>query len=539
MGTFGTTVNPAHFVEAPDPGNAAGQPARMVRPPAGTTLKVQSPNGGGMLTPITTAAYGYWAASYAGVDAILVSADGGVTWVGPLFSAELMAAAQTAADSASQARDTVVAVTSNLPANIASAIAGSPSLLATIKGAPGDPGTPGLSNYAVWLAAGNTGTVDDYNATLIGAAGTAGPAATQFYPTWDLGVVANVASPDLEVSSASPSGEKILLIQFNLDSPTTTAAKFNIAVDTGPGPVNLFPDGSEVTIAAGQKQVRVKPSNLTLPAGATFSAKIIVAPSTAGGSSTPNSSYVASTSYGAGLTTTADTHPLVLPSGGATGDRVVVAVPETSAQTRVKMSDSRFVEVIRAASSGTTPQLSGIVFEAPWSSDLSCAVRTFNSADGTTAVLRVMAAVAVIVRGSSVNFTQAALSSPGDAQGPSLVSPAVVASQPAGSGLYFDFIKVPAGATSTSLTPPADGPSGAATVQTTVTSHATAQNIGVVVRTFGAISNGATIPSTTFSWTSPQVITAMTQVAGPVTFPAGQAASGVTRATGFISTQRI
>lgn len=103
MGTFGTTVNPAHFVEAPDPGNVAGQPARMVRPPAGTTLSVQNPTGGGTLTPITTGLYGYWTAAYAGVDAILVSADGGVTWVGPLLSIESSQAGAAAGGAAADA----------------------------------------------------------------------------------------------------------------------------------------------------------------------------------------------------------------------------------------------------------------------------------------------------------------------------------------------------------------------------------------------------------------------------------------------------
>ena len=98
MPTFGTNVNPAHYVEVADPLNAG----QVKRPSAGQTLKARTWPGAVDLSDITTGDYGYWTATFAS-DAITVSGDGGTTWVGPLFSSESMAAASSAGVSAATA----------------------------------------------------------------------------------------------------------------------------------------------------------------------------------------------------------------------------------------------------------------------------------------------------------------------------------------------------------------------------------------------------------------------------------------------------
>lgn len=101
MGTFGTSTNPAHYVEVVDPLNAG----QVKRPAAGLVLKARSYVTGGALGDITTGDYGYWSATYPSVDSIQVSGDGGSTWVGPLFSSEVMlSAASAGADSAEALR---------------------------------------------------------------------------------------------------------------------------------------------------------------------------------------------------------------------------------------------------------------------------------------------------------------------------------------------------------------------------------------------------------------------------------------------------
>lgn len=86
--TFGTQVNPAHYVEVPDGAN----PGQVKRPDAGATLLVKDAVTLVDLEPITTEQYGYWTYSTDDtVTRILVSGDGGVTWVGPLVSGEFEA----------------------------------------------------------------------------------------------------------------------------------------------------------------------------------------------------------------------------------------------------------------------------------------------------------------------------------------------------------------------------------------------------------------------------------------------------------------
>lgn len=86
--SFGTQINPAHYVEIPDPLNVG----QTKRPDAGATLLVKDAVTLSDLTPIITGTYGYW--SYTAddtVNRILVSGDGGSTWVGPLVSGEFEA----------------------------------------------------------------------------------------------------------------------------------------------------------------------------------------------------------------------------------------------------------------------------------------------------------------------------------------------------------------------------------------------------------------------------------------------------------------
>lgn len=99
MGTFGTVVNPSHYVEVQDPST----PGQVLRPAAGQTIQARNAEGAVALADITTQDYGYWSATYSGVDLLEVSGDGGVTWVGPLVSAEATASSVTAGATADEA----------------------------------------------------------------------------------------------------------------------------------------------------------------------------------------------------------------------------------------------------------------------------------------------------------------------------------------------------------------------------------------------------------------------------------------------------
>jgi hypothetical protein len=106
--TFGTTINPAHYVEIPDPTDAG----QVIRPDAGVSLRVRNADTLADLTAITTTTYGYWSYTVADVPAILVSGDNGTTWVGPLYSDVAAETSLTAGALAQQA----ITATSVIPA---------------------------------------------------------------------------------------------------------------------------------------------------------------------------------------------------------------------------------------------------------------------------------------------------------------------------------------------------------------------------------------------------------------------------------------
>lgn len=90
---FGTTVNPAHFVEIPDPVNVG----QTIRPPSGTTLRVRNALTLADLPSITTTLLGYWSYTTTDVPLILVSGDNWATSVGPLAAREAFQSSMTAA----------------------------------------------------------------------------------------------------------------------------------------------------------------------------------------------------------------------------------------------------------------------------------------------------------------------------------------------------------------------------------------------------------------------------------------------------------
>src|SRR5215210_720869 len=96
---FGTLVNPAHFVEIPDPA-IAGQ---TIRPPSGTVLRVRNALTLADLPNITTTLLGYWSYATTDVPLILVSGDNWATSVGPLAAREAFQSSMTAAVDATTA----------------------------------------------------------------------------------------------------------------------------------------------------------------------------------------------------------------------------------------------------------------------------------------------------------------------------------------------------------------------------------------------------------------------------------------------------
>jgi hypothetical protein len=103
---FGTSVNPAHFVELAGVSVAAvagGTVKVSPRPAAGVTLQVRDASTLTALTSITLDENGYWSYTTVDVPAILVSGDSGITWVGPLYSAEANAGAVESGVNAQQA----------------------------------------------------------------------------------------------------------------------------------------------------------------------------------------------------------------------------------------------------------------------------------------------------------------------------------------------------------------------------------------------------------------------------------------------------
>jgi hypothetical protein len=101
--TFGTLINPSHYIEIPDPANAG----QVKRPAAGVTILVRNAATLGALTSRATTAYGYIPVfTTTDVPQIHVSADNGATWVGPLTGREAITSAITAGVDATAALST-------------------------------------------------------------------------------------------------------------------------------------------------------------------------------------------------------------------------------------------------------------------------------------------------------------------------------------------------------------------------------------------------------------------------------------------------
>lgn len=452
------------------------------------------------------------------------------------------ASAQASADAASASATSAASVTTNLGANISSAISNDPTLLANIKGAKGDQGTAGLNVYDDWLNRGNTGTYADYQATLVGLKGDTGPSNTGYSPVWDITPTANYVTPWLHVPATAVNGIKITAAQLNTDAPTTTAATVQLQRAPSPGGTvtNLLAAGSEVTLGAGQSDVYTTLPSTTVPAGAVFRAKLITPPSTGSGTATADSSLVSSTGYGDGLTTTANSHPATLPTGGQVGDKVLVLIPEQSNNTKVVMSDGRFSEVKRTGSAAT-PQLSGLIFAADWVAGLDCTIRTFNSTDGVTPVLRSVVATVVIVRGSGVSFTQADLSSGGNNTGPTRTGPSVTETAAAGFVIAVEYFRLPADVVVTTAV--TGGPTGATPLRSPQSGLVTTGvNVGMIVRLVPGVAAGGVVPGSTYTLTQTSgagLVSGATHVSGYVAFPAGASVTGVSKMTAFLEFERI
>lgn len=117
---FGTDINPAHYVEVADPAN----PGQVKRPAAGAILKVRDSATLTDLPDITTTTYGYWSYTTTDVPGILVSGDGGITWVGPLYSRESTDATHTVAADVAEATATADAARDAVAGLIAQGVGG-------------------------------------------------------------------------------------------------------------------------------------------------------------------------------------------------------------------------------------------------------------------------------------------------------------------------------------------------------------------------------------------------------------------------------
>lgn len=451
------------------------------------------------------------------------------------------ASAAASASSASDAAASAAAFTTNLGANIASAISNDATLMANLKGAAGAAGAAGLDVYNYWLSLGNTGTFADYQALWVGATGAAGPSNTGYSPTWDLNLVAGDTSRFIRVPANATNGVKLTACQVDTDAVTTSAATVQLVKKVGTTVTNLLASGSEVTLAAGQNEVyQPFSTGLVVAAGASFAARLVTPPSTASGTATADASLVSTQPYGDGLTTTANSHALTLPSGGALGDKVLVFVPEQSNNTVVKMSSASFTEVKRQGSAAT-PQLSGLIFAADWNATLDCTIRTFNPVDGTTPVLRSMVAVAAIVRGSTVPFTQADLSSGGNNTGATRTGPAITETAATGFGIAVEYFRLPADVVVTTAV--TGGPTGASPLRTPMSGVVTTGvNVGMIVRLLPGVAAGGSYAGTTYTLTQTGgagALSGATHVAGYVGFPAGASVTGVSKLTVFVEFERI
>jgi len=104
MPTFGTLYNPGIVVDVPDESYSDEEGnTRTLRPPAATSMPVKDAATLVDLDPIILSAYGQWSYTTADASKILVSPDGGTTWVGPLYSAESDEAARTSGETAALA----------------------------------------------------------------------------------------------------------------------------------------------------------------------------------------------------------------------------------------------------------------------------------------------------------------------------------------------------------------------------------------------------------------------------------------------------
>jgi hypothetical protein len=97
--TFGTSVNPSHYIEVADADNFG----QVVRPDAGLVVKVKAAPTLADLPDVTTGLYGHLPTFTVDVPEILVSADEGATWIGPLQGAEALTAAISSGTTASSA----------------------------------------------------------------------------------------------------------------------------------------------------------------------------------------------------------------------------------------------------------------------------------------------------------------------------------------------------------------------------------------------------------------------------------------------------
>jgi hypothetical protein len=155
MGSFGTSTNPAHYVEVPDTLNSG----QTKRPPAGTVLKARNYSTAAALPDITTTDFGYWSATFSGVDLIDVSGDGGSTWIGPLVSVEAMRAAATAGQDATSAL-----------AQAAAAVATAQQALLTAQNGPAATWDNISGKPATFPPSGHTHTTGQVGATPVGKA---------------------------------------------------------------------------------------------------------------------------------------------------------------------------------------------------------------------------------------------------------------------------------------------------------------------------------------------------------------------------------
>lgn len=114
MHTFGTDINGGLVFERPTTADGTHDTAAPARPPAGTVILARNANDSTALAPpsFTTLAGGRWTYTVDSDETTLqiqVSEDNGVTWSGPLTSAESTAAALASGDNAASAVATATA----------------------------------------------------------------------------------------------------------------------------------------------------------------------------------------------------------------------------------------------------------------------------------------------------------------------------------------------------------------------------------------------------------------------------------------------